>query len=952
MVTVIFVSIFAIIHGGQAASQIGQLNPKRRATTYNTTLIKDTTDLLTGIIDGQDKYFRPINEDNSPLEVEVDISVRSMGPISEQKMEFSLDCYFRQRWIDKRLIFKPIDPNKREIPLASSMLKEIWVPDTYIRNGRSSYLHTLTVPNILLRVRADGQVHVSQRLTIRSRCQMFLKKFPMDTQACPIEIGSLGYFAKDVIYKWKNVDLDKKMGNMLSQYQILNTTRFEEHVKDYRYPDRNISTLKVFFKLQRQQGYYILQIYTPCTLVVVMSWVSFWINKEASPARVSLGIMTVLSMSTIGFGLRTDLPKVSHSTALDVYILSCFGFLFAAMVEYAVINYAQIVYIRKQVHDLKGLEQNSAMRMFTAGLIGARRDTIQVDDLEVEKEEARRAAIPWWKRIWQGEQQGNTSMFYRVAMKAAIAKKTLGNRDPAQVVNRIDAVSQVIFPTLYILYAKNKMNETQWLDRVFSNTSLGHRLLDRLTLTNLRHAFYLISPYETSVESINLVPNYNAEVSAWWLVFLAAEFFILFLSGHDDRFALNDSITSICAGMLSQCFKFSGRAVAIFLYVIVWDNWRILELPWDSPWTWILCLFFQDFMYYLGHRAVHEAGFFWGLHTIHHSSEYYNFSTALRQAAIQDAGLAIYDCIQAFFIPPPIFLVHRYFSEIFQFIMHTSLIDTMGPLGLVFNTPSHHRVHHGRNPYCIDKNYGGVFIIWDKMFNTFEAERSEDPPIYGLVTNENTFNQIYLQFHVVWDMLFLKSRAKNAKGEPIFPGVANKIKAAVFPPGWQPGVPITPFFHWMSMVDPAYGVPEPQKPVVKYNPPIRILVKIYILAYFVLFMAIFFHFEYDRAHLSYLDCTLKIAFFVLTMQCISAFFDAKSYARYLEILRCFLVLIYYAVLLFDHIGAGTHRIFVISIHILAIFLWTADILYEKCSCSKVAEVKEKEKNGVEISVIS
>ncbi|VDN21215.1 unnamed protein product [Cylicostephanus goldi] len=274
---------------------------------------------------------------SSPLNVEIDISVRSMGPISEQNMEFSLDCYFRQKWLDRRLAFTPINPDKPVMPLASKMLKDIWVPDTYIRNGRKSYLHTLTVPNILFRVRSDGQVHVSQRLTIRSKCHMFLRKFPMDVQACPIEIGSLGYFADDVVYNWKDVDLDAKMGNMLSQYKILNHFKSEHNFSDYRFPDRNISVLKVYFKLQRQQGYYVLQIYTPCTLLVVMSWVSFWINKEASPARVALGkfqvdlllkledllpgIMTVLSMSTLGFGLRTDLPKVSHSTALDIYIL-------------------------------------------------------------------------------------------------------------------------------------------------------------------------------------------------------------------------------------------------------------------------------------------------------------------------------------------------------------------------------------------------------------------------------------------------------------------------------------------------------------------------------------------------------------------------------------------------------------------------------------------------------
>ncbi|PIO74457.1 hypothetical protein TELCIR_03543 [Teladorsagia circumcincta] len=105
------------------------------------------------------------------------------------------------------------------------------------------------------------------------------------------------------------------------------------------------------------------------------------------------------------------------------------------------------------------------------------------------------------------------------------------------------------------------------------------------------------------------------------------------------------------------------------------------------------------------------------------------------------------------------------------------LVGDLGPLGIVFNTPSHHRVHHGRNPYCIDKNYGGVFIIWDKS-------------------------------HVLWDMLIFKGQMKDEKGEPVFPGITNKIKAALHPPGWFPGVPVQPFFHWMSLVDTAHGVPE------------------------------------------------------------------------------------------------------------------------------------------------
>ncbi|EYB90284.1 hypothetical protein Y032_0222g2645 [Ancylostoma ceylanicum] len=537
---------------------------------------------------------------------------------------------------------------------------------------------------------------------------------------------------------------------------------------------------------------------------------------------------------------------------------------------------------------------------------------------------------------------------------------------------------------------------TPLLNRIFSNTSLGHRLLERLTLVNLRHTLYFITPYETAVPTVEQVPNYNVEVSAWWLTFVVVEFLILQISGHHDRFALNDSITSICAGMLSQCFKFGGRTVAIFLYIFIWNNFRLIELPWDSPWTWLLCLVFQDLMYYCGHRAVHEFGFFWGLHTIHHSSEYYNFSTALRQAAIQDAGLAIYDVLQAFFIPPPIFLVHRYFSEILQFVMHTSLFDTLGPLGIVFNTPSHHRVHHGRNPYCIDKNYGGVFIIWDKvrcvisypdfdaiatknragvlfnsrgvtllgtliqsiyrsitfqMFGTFAAERKDDPPIYGLVHNENTFNQIYLQAHVLWDMIYFKGQMKNEKGEPLFPGLTNKIKAALYPPGWFPGVPVRPFFHWFSLVDTAYGVPEPEKPVVRYNPPLKTWLKLYLIGHFTLLLAIFLHFEYDRPRLDYVDFSLKIAFFLVTMQTFSAFFDKCWYASSLEISRCFGVMAYFGVLMTDRTGVAPHRVFMFTVHGISALLWIGYSIEERISASRRIHENENEKK-VAISIIS
>uniref|UniRef100_A0A914WU10 Uncharacterized protein n=1 Tax=Plectus sambesii TaxID=2011161 RepID=A0A914WU10_9BILA len=422
---------------------------------FNKTLIHNITQLLNTLLDNQNKNFRPYHGEK-PVVVEVDINIRSMGPISEQKMEFSLDCYFRQKWLDERLAFTPIG-SRNSFPVSSKMLRDIWRPDTYIRNGRQSYLHTLTMPNILLRVRYDGQVYVSQRLTIRSRCKMYLKKFPMDSQACPIEIGSLGYFTRDLIYVWKDVEVDEKMGNMLSQYKLLDIIKFASNISDPRDSNETLSTLVVYFKLQRQQGFYILQIYTPCTLIVVMSWVSFWINKEASPARVALGIMTVLSMSTIGFGLKSDLPKVSHSTALDIYILACFGFVFAALVEYAVINFAHIVYIRKTVHQLRGLQSAEAvakMRMFAGSMLGSRGKSIQLEQAEEELLEEDADKRPWYRRglICFRRSSEQHSVFYRMAIKAAKARKKLKMDDPGAVVDRVDTVSKFMFPSLYFFF--------------------------------------------------------------------------------------------------------------------------------------------------------------------------------------------------------------------------------------------------------------------------------------------------------------------------------------------------------------------------------------------------------------------------------------------------------------------------------------------------------------------
>ena len=148
---------------------------------------------------GYDRQIRP-QIAGPPLEVEVNVAIRSMGPVDEQSQTFALDCYFRQFWTDSRLTFNSTT-SLEELAMNWAFLNRIWRPDTYIVNGKNSYLHKMTVPNRFIRISPNGRISYSQRLTLKARCQMDLHKFPLDSQTCPLKIGSFGHDANDIIYK-------------------------------------------------------------------------------------------------------------------------------------------------------------------------------------------------------------------------------------------------------------------------------------------------------------------------------------------------------------------------------------------------------------------------------------------------------------------------------------------------------------------------------------------------------------------------------------------------------------------------------------------------------------------------------------------------------------------------------------------------------------------------------
>ncbi|KAK0394617.1 hypothetical protein QR680_000838 [Steinernema hermaphroditum] len=402
---------------------------------------------------------------------------------------------------------------------------------------------------------------------------------------------------------------------------------------------------------------------------------------------------------------------------------------------------------------------------------------------------------------------------------------------------------------------------------------------------NLRYLFYLVTPNETTYYTVEEVPQFITKVSGWFLILLILEFLVIWVKGHKDGFAYNDTITSISAGLFQQLLKIGGKTSSLACYMYVHEHYRLVDMPIDSSFTWVVAFILEDLGYYLAHRAIHEAGIFWSFHQMHHSSEYYNLSTALRQGAVQEIGVTFFDCLQSFVVPPPMFLTHKLLNTIYQFWIHTELIPNLGPIEFIFNTPSHHRVHHGRNPYCIDKNYGGTLIIWDRLFGTFEPERREEKPVYGLVENVKSFNQLWLQFfefkYLGWD----KGRMTRKSGQPLFPGFLNKIKVIFLPAGYFPGTKTYQFFLWRTKCDTGEGIPRVEKNVVKYNPHLSLQHKFYTFLQFLVVMFVYFNFLKVRQTLPWTTFAMNMLYMISTLQVIGMFFDQHKSAQKLESIR-------------------------------------------------------------------
>ncbi|XP_048727922.1 alkylglycerol monooxygenase-like isoform X2 [Ostrea edulis] len=389
-------------------------------------------------------------------------------------------------------------------------------------------------------------------------------------------------------------------------------------------------------------------------------------------------------------------------------------------------------------------------------------------------------------------------------------------------------------------------------------------------LTRLRRLFYAVTPNETSFPTVEEVPKYVDEAIPFFIGLIILEIPILYLRGKRlPRF--NDSFGSLANGILSLLHGLLFRSVELTTYIWVYEHWNVIDLHWDSAWTWILGFVGVDLGYYWVHRCGHEVNLMWAGHQVHHSSEDYNLVTALRQSTIHRYVGWMFYLPLALVMPPSVFLVHSQFNLLYQFWIHTETVDTLGPLEWILNTPSHHRVHHGRNRYCIDKNYGGTLIIFDRMFGTFAKEQEE--VVYGLVHPLTSWDPINAQ---ICHLRYMWTAFKETKG------FQNKLAVIWKGPGWAPGKPRTGLME---------DIPDIHAPQEKFDRQLPLWINLYIWTHMLLlivFYGILAHFKTENS--PYISLT-GVVFIVFTLSSFGALYDHRSRASLQETVRCFVFLL-------------------------------------------------------------
>ncbi|KAL7030521.1 hypothetical protein ACKWTF_006694 [Chironomus riparius] len=285
--------------------------------------------ILDSLMEGYDKRVRP-NYGKNPVNVGVSMYILSIHSFSESDMEYTMDFYFRQFWNDPRLAFRKT-PSIASISPGYEYGRGLWTPDLFFVNEKESFLHAITTKNEFYRIDSTGNVVKSLRLSVTFSCSMNFMKYPMDKQICTIPIESYGHYANDIVFYWRNERESVGVNSdiTLPLFSVTNVDTSHELISQTH---GNYSRISVSLGFQRSVEYYLIQIYIPCSMVVIMAWLSFFLNKNASNIRLVMCIAGLLSLIVELQCLNSYVPKTSYVKALDIYSGICMTLVFVSLV--------------------------------------------------------------------------------------------------------------------------------------------------------------------------------------------------------------------------------------------------------------------------------------------------------------------------------------------------------------------------------------------------------------------------------------------------------------------------------------------------------------------------------------------------------------------------------------------------------------------------------------------
>lgn len=366
-------------------------------------------------------------------------------------------------------------------------------------------------------------------------------------------------------------------------------------------------------------------------------------------------------------------------------------------------------------------------------------------------------------------------------------------------------------------------------------------------------------------------PAYMLLVIPFFFIAMGIEWLYAY-SRQKDWYRLNDSMNNLVIGLGQQLWSLLSKAFLLGVYLVFYDNYSFFQIP-ATWWSFILCLIVFDFFFYWAHRWGHQVNIFWAAHSVHHQSEEYNLSVALRQSWFHNIlAFVIFLPIPLMGFDPKIFGAAAIVHTLYQFPIHTKAIGKLHPwIEYWFNTPSHHRVHHAINPKYIDKNHAGVFMIWDRLFGTFKEEEADDKIYYGITTQLKSWNPVWANTHYFVEM-FQKAKAMKW---------ADKFKVIFAAPGWMP-----------AYLGGKLPVPDPNKTgVIKYNADTNLFFKVYVvIQYFIMLAGAMMY----MIHFKEMSLFYKTVFFLLiliTMLISGAIFENKRWVIVAEYARLALVMI-------------------------------------------------------------